>query len=310
METVFLYAGQGSQHVGMGKDFYETYESYRSFVDGISSELPLKELMHEGPLEELSKTEHTQACMAVFAAGVTRLLTEHGIKPDAAGGLSLGEYGALFSAGVFDAKAYVDLVTYRGRVMMEAARGLNCSMSAVLGLDGETIDSCCKAYEGNDFVAATNFNCPGQTVICGDEPAVSAVEEQLKEKGAKRCVRLNVSGPFHTKYMKPAGDALNQYFADMEFHKPMIPVVTNVTGSWIGETDDIKQLLVSQVQNSVHLEEDLRTLIEAGYDNFIEIGPGNAMAGFLKKTAKAMGAAIQVKSIDTVEDFRKVIDNE
>ena len=310
MKTVFLYAGQGSQHVGMGKDFYETYESYRSFVDGISSELPLKELMHEGPLEELSKTEHTQACMAVFAAGVTLLLTEHGIKPDAACGLSLGEYGALFSAGVFDVKSYVDLVTYRGRVMMEAARGLNSSMSAVLGLDGETIDSCCKAYEGNDFVAATNFNCPGQTVICGDEPAVSAVEEQLKEKGAKRCVRLNVSGPFHTKYMKPAGDALNQYFADMEFHKPMIPVVTNVTGSWIGETDDIKQLLVSQVQNSVHLEEDLRTLIEAGYDNFIEIGPGNAMAGFLKKTAKAMGAAIQVKSIDTVEDFRKVIDNE
>lgn len=310
MKTVFLYAGQGSQHVGMGKDFYEEYETYRNFFDGVSSEINLKQLMHEGPIEELSKTENTQACMATFAAGITLLLKEHGIVPSAACGLSLGEYGALHAAGVFGAKEYIDLVTYRGKVMMEAARGLSCSMSAILGLDGDTIDAACKAYTGDGFVTATNFNCPGQTVICGDEAAVAGVEEELKAQGAKRAVRLNVSGPFHTSYMKPAGDALSTYFAKMEFKTPSIPVATNVTGKFITEEDDIKSLLVEQVQNGVHLEDDLRTLIDAGYDNFIEIGPGNAMAGFLKKTARAMGAAIQVKSIDTVEDFRKVIGNE
>lgn len=310
MKTVFLYAGQGSQHVGMGKDFYQEYESYRNFVDSLSSEINLKQLMHEGPIEELSKTENTQACMSTFAAGVTLLLKEHGIEPSAACGLSLGEYGALHAAGVFGAKEYIELVSYRGKVMMEAAKGLSCSMSAILGLDGETIDAACKAYKGEGFVTATNFNCPGQTVICGDEPAVAEVEEELKAQGAKRAVRLNVSGPFHTSYMKPAGDALKMYFENMEFKEPSIPVATNVTGKFITEGDDIKSLLVEQVQNGVHLEDDLRTLIDAGYDNFIEIGPGNAMAGFLKKTARAMGAAIQVKSIDTVEDFRKVIENE
>ena len=310
MKTVFLYAGQGSQHVGMGKDFYQEYESYRNFVDSLSSEINLKQLMHEGPIEELSKTENTQACMSTFAAGVTLLLKEHGIEPSAACGLSLGEYGALHAAGVFGAKEYIELVSYRGKVMMEAAKGLSCSMSAILGLDGETIDAACKAYKGEGFVTATNFNCPGQTVICGDEPAVAEVEEELKAQGAKRAVRLNVSGPFHTSYMKPAGDALNTYFENIEFGAPSIPVASNVTGKFITEDDDIKSLLVEQVQNGVHLEDDLRTLIDAGYDNFIEIGPGNAMAGFLKKTARAMGASIQVKSIDTVEDFRKVIENE
>ena len=310
MKRVFLYAGQGSQHVGMGKDFYEEYESYRNFVDSVSADKNLKALMHEGPLEELSKTENTQACMAAFAAGITLLLKENGIVPDAACGLRLGEYGALHAAGVFDAESYVRLVSYRGKVMMEAAQGLSCSMSAVLGLAGDVIDEACRSYDGEGFVTATNFNCPGQTVICGDEVAVSNMEEALKKKGAKRCIRLNVSGPFHTHYMKTAGDALADYFKDMAFLTSEIPVVTNVTGTWIGPDDDIKKLLVMQVQNGVHLEDDLRTLIEAGYDHFIEIGPGNAMAGFLKKTAKAMGADVMVNSIDTVDDFRKVIGNE
>ena len=216
MKTVFLYAGQGSQHVGMGKDFYQEYESYRNFVDSLSSEINLKQLMHEGPIEELSKTENTQACMSTFAAGVTLLLKEHGIEPSAACGLSLGEYGALHAAGVFGAKEYIELVSYRGKVMMEATKGLSCSMSAILGLDGETIDAACKAYKGEGFVTATNFNCPGQTVICGDEPAVAEVEEELKAQGAKRAVRLNVSGPFHTAYMKLAGDALNTYFENIK----------------------------------------------------------------------------------------------
>ena len=133
MSTVFLYAGQGSQKVGMGKDFYDNYETYRDFVDSVKLDFDFKELMFNGPLEKLSQTEYTQGCMAVHAAGVTKLLLENGIKPDAACGLSLGEYGALYAAGVFDADTYVNITAFRGRVMMEAAKGCQCSMSAILG---------------------------------------------------------------------------------------------------------------------------------------------------------------------------------
>ncbi len=307
MKTAFLYAGQGSQRVGMGKDFYEEYPSYREFIDSLELSFDVKKLMHEGPLEELSKTEYTQAAMSAFAAGVTSLLRENGICPDAACGLSLGEYGALHAAGVFDAKSYVELTAFRGRVMMEAAKGCVCSMSAVLGLATELVEETCREYKGDAFITVANYNCPGQVVICGDEAAVSEVEGMLKEKGAKRCVRLNVSGPFHTKYMQPAGEALRGYFANMTFGEPQMPVAMNVTGEFLKPEEDIKDLLIKQVQSSVRLEAELRLLIGEGYERFIEIGPGNTLAGFLKKTAKAMEKEIEVLSIDSTADFKKLI---
>ena len=307
MSTVFLYAGQGSQKVGMGKDFYEKYPEYREFIDLLDKDYHIKELMHEGPLEELSKTENTQACMAAFAAGITKLLEKEGIKPDAACGLSLGEYGALYAAGVFNAKDYVSLTAFRGRAMMEAAKGCNCSMSAVLGLDSEIVEETCKEYQGKGYVTPTNYNCPGQVVICGDEEAVVNVEKALKEKGAKRLVRLNVSGPFHTKYMKPAAEELRKYFEKMEFMTPSIPVALNVTGDIYKYGEDLKELLVKQVQSGVRVEDELSLFINKGYDRFIEIGPGNTIAGFLKKTARKLGKEISVMSIDKVEDFEKLI---
>lgn len=309
MSTVFLYAGQGSQKVGMGKDFYERYQEYREFIDSLDKDFHIKNLMHEGPLEELSKTENTQACMAAFAAGVTRLLEKEGIKPDAACGLSLGEYGALYAAGVYGAKDYVALTAFRGRVMMEAAKGCECSMSAVLGLESEIVEDICKKYQGKGYVIPTNYNCPGQVVICGDEEAVVNVEKLLKENGAKRLVRLNVSGPFHTKYMKPAGEELRKYFEKMEFKIPSIPVALNVTGDIYNDGDDLKEILVKQVQSGVRLEDELSLFINKGYNNFVEIGPGNTITGFLKKTARKLDKGINVVSIDTVEDFEKLLKN-
>lgn len=306
MKTVFLYAGQGSQTVGMGKDFYEEYEDYRNLIDSFDVDVDIKKIMHEGPQEVLSSTENTQPCMSAFAAGVTELLKKDGIVPDAACGLSLGEYGALYAAGVFGAKEYVELTAFRGQKMTEAAKGIACSMSAVLGAESSVIEEVCSQYDGEGFVTVANYNCPGQYVICGDLPAVAWAEEQLKEKGAKRCVRLNVSGPFHTKYMAKAGEALKEYFDHMELKTPEIPVAMNVTGDFYKAGDDISMLLVNQVQNSVRLEEDLMRLMEQGATNFIEIGPGNVLAGFLKKTAKKMGVEIQVSSISTVEDYKKL----
>ena len=201
--------------------------------------------------------------------------------------------------------------------MAKAAHGLNCSMSAILGTDGETVkksvDEYYKAEQENGdnaniaYVTVANYNCPGQYVICGDNEAVEKVEEIAKTNGAKRCVRLNVSGPFHTKYMSPAGDALNEYFSKMTFNEPKIPVVLNYTGDFYKPGDDLKELLVCQVQNSVHMEEDFRALINAGADNFIEIGPGNVLTGFLKKTAKSMGVSVNVTSISSVDDFNNFI---
>ena len=305
MSTVFLYAGQGSQKVGMGKDFYDNYETYRDFVDSVKLDFDFKELMFNGPLEKLSQTEYTQGCMAVHAAGVTKLLLENGIKPEAACGLSLGEYGALYAAEVFDAETYVNITAFRGRVRMEAAKGCQCSMSAILGLEPGVVKEECDACS-NGFVTVANYNCPGQYVICGDENAVTDTEERLKARGAKRCVRLNVSGPFHTKYMEPAGAALREYLEKIELNKPQIPVALNVTGS-LYNGENLVDNLEKQVCNSVQLESDLRALINAGGDRFIEIGPGNAVSGFLRKTAKAMGVEVSVVSIDSVEDFKKLI---
>ena len=298
MKTVFLYAGQGSQKAGMGKDLYENFATYRNVIDGQGTDTDLRYYMHEAPVEELSKTEITQPCMAAFAAGVTAVLKEHGITPDAACGLSLGEYGALHAAGVFDAREYVKLCEFRGRKMAEAAQGKQCAMSAVLGQTAEAVKEACEAVEAAGYVTVANYNCPGQYVICGEEAAVAAAESYLKEHGAKRCVRLNVSGPFHTKFMKSAGDALQTYFDEMAWNKPQIPLVLNVTGTYLTGEENLKERMVQQVQNSVQFEASLRLLLIDGATEFIEIGPGNTLSGFLKKTAKELGKEITIFNVE------------
>jgi len=309
MRTVFLYAGQGSQKVGMGKDLYERFSTYRETIDEVEKTIQVKELMHEGPMEKLTLTENTQPCMAAFAAGVTAVLKENGIASDATCGLSLGEYGALHAAGVFDAKTYVDLVAFRGKAMAEAAEGKSCSMSAVLGMDKTIVEEACKECQDAGYVTLVNYNCPGQYVICGDEEAVAKTEEWLKEHGAKRCIRLNVSGPFHTKYMAPAAEKLMQKMQETKFTAPQIPVVLNVTGDFYKEDADLKDMLQKQIQNGVHFEESIAKLLEEGATTFIEIGPGNTLSGFVKKTAKALGKEATCVTIDTADDLNNLLEN-
>lgn len=309
MKTVFLYAGQGSQKVGMGKDIYEEFAEYREVLDSIHVSVDVKKLMEEGPMEELTLTENTQPCMSAFAAGVTNVLKAKGIQADAACGLSLGEYGALHYAGVMDASEYVEITAYRGKVMAEAAEGHVCSMSAVLGMESAKVEEACEACKDKGFITLANYNCPGQYVICGDEEAVCAAEEYLKNAGAKRCIRLKVSGPFHTKYMEPAGEKLRERLDTISFQKPNIPVVLNVTGDFYDGTSELKDILKMQIQSSVHFEESVRRLMGQGADTFIEIGPGNALTGFVKKTAKAEGREVTTYTIDTAEDLKKVIES-
>lgn len=293
MKLAFLYTGQGSQKVGMGKDLYENNETFKKVIDSVELDFDVKELMFEGPMETLSSTRYTQPCMATFAAGVTSILFENGIKPEVAAGLSLGEYGALYCSGVFDTKTFIDLVAFRGKAMEDAAAGIECQMSAVMGIDSkELAEICSQVTEANDkgYVTVSNYNCKGQYVICGDKEAVNAAGEIAKEKGAKRIVPLKVSGPFHTKFMKPAGDALKAKFEEIEFGTMEIPVLFNTTASELAEGETIKELLEKQVQSSIYMEDTIIKLKEMGVDTVIEIGPGKALSGFVKKTVDGITA--------------------
>ncbi len=283
MSLAFLYAGQGSQHPGMGADLYEAHPAFRAVLDAAGVDFDLKTTMFTDPDGVLNLTEYTQPCMVAFAAGMTALLAERGIVPDYAAGLSLGEYSALQCAGVFTAPQAISLAAFRGKAMAAAAAGRPCGMTAVLGLDREKLQEACRQAAGAGVVEIANYNCPGQLVIGGEQAAVDKAAALAKELGAKRCLPLKVSGPFHTSLLAPAGDALREKFRETAFGAMRIPVLFNCLGREMGPEDTIPALLGKQVQTSVYMEDTIRRLAELGVDTIVEIGPGKALIGFVKK---------------------------
>ncbi len=300
MKLGFLYAGQGSQHPGMGADLYEAFPAFREVLDAARAEVDfdLKRTCFEDPEGVLNQTRYTQPCMVAFAAGLTAVLRERGIVPAAAAGLSLGEYSALHAAGVFDARTAVRLVAFRGKVMEEAAKGHDSTMMAVLGLDREPLQAACEAAGDLGTVVIANYNCPGQLVLGGDRAAVEKAAALAKERGAKRCMPLKVSGPFHTPLMKPAGEALECYFRSVPFESPGLPVLFNCLGREKEPGDAISALLVRQVQSSVYMEDTIRRMAALNLDALVEIGPGKALSGFVKKTVPGF----PVYAVETVQD--------
>lgn len=299
MKVAFLYAGQGTQHPGMGRDLYETYPAFRSVFESAKVDFDLEKVCFEGPDETLNQTQYTQPCMVAFAAGMTALLAERGIVPDYAAGLSLGEYSALQCAGVFTAPQAISLAAFRGKAMAAAAAGRPCGMTAVLGLDREKLQEACRQAAGAGVVEIANYNCPGQLVIGGEQAAVDKAAALAKELGAKRCLPLKVSGPFHTSLLAPAGDALREKFRETAFGAMRIPVLFNCLGREMGPEDTIPALLGKQVQTSVYMEDTIRRLAELGVDTIVEIGPGKALIGFVKKTAPA----IKTYAVETCADL-------
>jgi len=303
MKLGFLYAGQGSQHVGMGQDLYVAYSAFQKIFDHVSPGFDLKTACFEDPDGVLNETQITQPCMVAFAAGLTAILREAGIAPTAVAGLSLGEYAALHAAGVFDAATAIHLAAFRGKAMQEAVAGLDCSMMAVLGLSREPLLAACQEASTLGVVEIANYNCPGQMVIGGETAAVNRAAALAKENGAKRCMPLRVSGPFHTSLLKPAGDALRKYLKSSDFLEPQIPVIFNCLGTVKSPTDTIPALLERQVKSSVYLEDSIRSMASLGVDTVVEIGPGKVLSGFVRKTAPEL----TVYSVETAADVESLL---
>jgi [acyl-carrier-protein] S-malonyltransferase len=301
MAIAFLYAGQGSQKPGMGKDFYDAFPTAREIFDYQPQGIDIHRLCFGADLEELSLTENTQPCMGAFAAAVTKLLYGEGIVPQFAAGLSLGEYGAMHAAGAFGWQTLLDLLAFRGSAMADASKGIDFKMTAVLSDDASIAERGVSEAGGN--VWCCNYNCPGQTVMGGERSAVELAEEKCKSLGAKRCLTLNVGGPFHTPFMKSASVKLTEYTAALDFKPLEFPVIFNVTGKPLGTGEDIRAMMAKQVMSPVRFEASIRMLAELGADTVIEIGPGKALSGFVKKTAPN----IRTLNIETAEDYRRVL---
>ena len=284
----FVYAGQGRQVVGMGKSFYDNYQIAKDVFDNIDLDIDVKKICFEGPIEELSKTSNTQPCMVTVAIIATRLLKENGIVPDYVAGLSLGEYSALNAAGVLTDNDAIDLVRFRGQAMERAAAGIESKMFAIIGLDRELLNEAVNEAKDLGFVAIANYNCPGQLVIAGEVDAVTKASELALEKGARRAIPLNTSGPFHTELLAPASKELKEKFTTVTFNEMQIPVVFNSSAKELEPGTSIAKMLEKQVMSSVYFEDSIRYMISKGVDTIIEIGPGKVLSGFIRKIDKSI----------------------
>ena len=294
MKLGIIYAGQGSQVVGMGKSFYP-----REIFDQNED---LKELCFNGPLEKLSYTPYTQPCMVMVAIIITDLLKEHGIVPDYTAGLSLGEYSALYCAGVFKRQQVIDLARFRGKVMQEAVSEIESEMIAVLGMKEELLQDLCHQASSLGVVSISNYNCPGQLVVAGEKKAVEKVKELALENKARRVIALNTSGPFHTSLLKEASLALKERFKKETFHEMNIPVIFNTLGHEI-EYQSIPEILEKQVMSPVYFEKSIRYMIDQGVDTIIEVGPGKVLSGFVRKIDRS----IQLYQIEDMESLKKTV---
>lgn len=283
--VAFVYPGQGSQEVGMGKGFYDENENVKELFDQAESILnvPIKKLMFEGPQEELTKTEHAQPALLLTSAAITEVLKKEGVTPVMAAGHSLGEYSALVCAGALEASDALRLVQKRGQLMEEAYPAGKGAMAAVLGLDEEIIEKvAADVSEQGNIVDVANFNCPGQIVISGTKAGVETASERLKEEGAKRVIPLNVSGPFHSRLMEPASEKFARHLKEAAIKKAEIPVYANVTAHPVQNPEEIYDLLVKQIYSPVRFSESVENMMD-DVDAFVEVGNGKVLSGLIRK---------------------------
>ena len=307
MKRAFLFPGQGAQSVGMGKDFYEKYEEARKIYDKASeiSGMDIKKICFEGPEEELMKTENTQIAILTTSLAILEVLRLHNIEAQIATGLSLGEFTALIYSGVISFEDGIKLIKKRGYYMQHLLPNKKFEMAAVIGLNSSKIEEVCKQIEKTGkFITPANYNCKIQTVISGEECAINEATIKLKELGAKRVIPLKTSGPFHTKKLEKAKEEYSKELDKITFNKGKVKVIKNIDGNYYLENENLKQILAEHIVNPVRFDKTIELMENENIDEYIEIGPGKALTGFIKKDIKE-AKTYNINNIETLENYLK-----
>ncbi len=304
MYKAFLFPGQGSQYVGMGKDLYDADPLAKALYDLADNKLSFdfKRICFEGPEEDLKQTRVTQPALFVHSVVVAQLLQKKGVRGDTFAGHSLGEYSALVAAGVLDFTAGLDLVALRGQLMQNAGDERPGTMAAILGLNMEQIENVCLFSSIDDeVVVPANINAPGQIVVSGDVAAVERAMEMAREQGAKKVIQLVVSGAFHSPLMEPAANKLAEKLNTTNMRPANMPVYLNVTGKSETQPEKIRERLVQQLTHPVRWEDIMRNMVAKKVSTVIELGPGKVLQGLAKRVERR----INTKGVDTWEQVEQ-----
>jgi len=304
MKSAWLFPGQASQYVGMGKDIFDHTDLGKHYFECANDimECDIQSIIFNGPKEKLKQTQYTQPAIYIVSVILGELLKEKGFTPTTVAGHSLGEYSALAVANAFDFETGLSLVKVRADSMAKAGENEKGTMAAIVGMNDDDVTDLCSSYSDNGVVVAANYNSPGQVVISGSPEAVDSVMDSAKASGARMTVQLNVSGAFHSPLMAPAREALAEMLDSLEISNSLFPVFTNVDAKPVTQGNDIKDSLIRQLENPVLWSKSIVSMKESGIESFVEVGPGKVLQGLNKRIDRKIFSR-GVESFDQVDNF-------